>query len=191
MPQKKSQKKITKQRNQSSSSTLIEKVEKAFWDVPAQLSTQCGKDLSIFKQQEAQLKNNIKKSKETLKAGQTRVAAVIKLKVTPATKKKLSAANKAQENTKKALAAFAKKLEEVQAHCKILVEKQLKLTALRKVLAQFSRDWSKKKASPNKHKAKAAKSKKATQPQPAMQLESTKTGPVVTEVEEELAELTS
>src|SRR3990167_803393 len=107
MPQKKAQKKPTKQRAQSSSSMLIEKVEKAFWDVPAQLATQCSKDLNNCKQQEAQLRNSVKKSKDTLKADQTRIAVVMKLKVTPATKKRLSAAKKTQESSKKTLALFA------------------------------------------------------------------------------------
>ncbi|OGT46178.1 MAG: hypothetical protein A3E83_04460 [Gammaproteobacteria bacterium RIFCSPHIGHO2_12_FULL_41_20] len=144
MPKKKSLKRPSKHHTQPPT-TLIEKIEKAFWNVPAQLAAQCTKDLGNLKQQAVRLKANIQKSKDVLKTHQARIAAAMKLKPSPAKKNKLTAAKKAHQHTQKNLLAFIKTAEEAQVHYKNLIEKQAKFTALRKALEQFSRDWSKKK----------------------------------------------
>ena len=129
---------------------LLEKLEKSFLKVPEQLTMLCNKSLTELKLHENSLKKAVDKAFALVKKAESRVAAVKKVKTSPATKKQLKEAQHSHENSRKALNVLNNSLEEIQKRYRVLSEKQKKLLSLRKLVADFEKQWNKKPQNPKK-----------------------------------------
>jgi len=148
MPRKRLAKNTAKksQKTQQSGKFMpeFELMEQAFWKVPTALVAQLSKEIKVLRQREKQLVKVLKKTNAQLNKDKSRLLAATKSKSKVAKKKLLVAAKEAHQKTNATIKELSVKLAEIQKSAQSFIEKQLKLSALGKIISQFNKQWTNK-----------------------------------------------
>lgn len=165
MPRKKTAKRNTKRSViQKSTGPILntQKMQKELLQAPIKLAARINKEALGLKQKENKLQSAIAKIKNQLKNTEARIKAASKSKNTAAGKKQLKVAKKVHSEALKAQTGLAKQLNEVAKALESASLEQAKLSALRKHLNQFEKEWTKQ-AREQKAKTKTAKPRSVKQ----------------------------
>lgn len=186
MSRKKTAKRTAKRQPTSSTFTAMQKMEKDFLNAPAELSAEINKKIKTLKAQEGKLKNTLAKIKLQHKKNEARIKA-IKSKNTPTAKKQLAKFKKAHVSLTKDHTDLLKKLHEHSQIVTLATAKSSKLAALRKHLAQFEKEWSKKaKTLKTTAKPKTTRKKRVSNTQKAAPITSSPQEPSQTDTYESI-----
>jgi hypothetical protein len=153
MPRKKIAKRANP-RQMNNNLTTLQKMENDFWATPAKLAAQLNKEISVSKQNENKIKNEVKKCQQQLKSADASIKAAAKVK-TVAGKKQLVRAKKLYKLAVQEFANLNKQCNEATKSLHQLMQKQLKLIALSKYLKQFDKEWIKNSKTKTKAKVKS------------------------------------
>lgn len=130
--------KNTKRKVRFLASTVIESLEKSFKAMPAQIATQCRKELAKLKPQEKKLMNDLKKAQaqnKFIKDKQASLAA----KSTATAKKQLAATKKSLATSNTVVSTLLEECEQVKKMSRSIAQKQEKFIALGKELAKIEK----------------------------------------------------
>jgi chromosome segregation ATPase len=122
----------------------VAQLEKDFSAFPAKLTSEINKELSVLKKKENELKKAVAQTASQLKSTESRIKSAGKAKQTATGKKQLAAAKKALQEATKIHRALVSELNSLAKPIADHTTKLAKLTAMRKTLAQFDKDWAKK-----------------------------------------------
>lgn len=149
-------KKTIVKRQQTPKTSVIQKMEKDFRQMPALLAAQCRTELQTLKQQDLRLKGVIKKAQLQLNVTKKKQATLAKAK-TPAAKKQLQSVKKSNLLLTKTMKTMMQQLEQIKKATKNLVAKQNKFSGMSKQLIALDKQLEKKanssKASPTRKRA--------------------------------------
>ena len=136
MPRKKIAKRTAKRKMPNNALSAIQQIEKDLFAAPAQLAAQINKEIASLKQQENKLKTVINKIKAQVQATEKRMQVA-------SSKKQFDAAKKARNKTIKTETTLSSQLQQITKLMGVISNKQAKMTALRKNLNQFGKEWAK------------------------------------------------
>ncbi len=156
MPRKKTAKRSIKRQAATSS---FDTMHKEFLQTPAKLLACIATDVTALKQKENKLKVALNKAKTQVKNSEARIKQASAKANTTTGKKQLKAAKKAHAKVCKVYTGVNKELQEVAKCLANSMQQQSKLTALRKQLSQFQKEWAK-----NLKNAKQAKATTKAKP---------------------------
>lgn len=165
MSRKKSAKRSAKRQTMTNILATVQKLEKEFIQVPAQLANRLTKEINTHQKQESKLAKALNKASSLAKKAESRFKALVNAKSpSAANKKQVKIAKNAHNDAKQLHAELSKQLQAVTTSIEALLSKQSKLESLGKYLNQFEKEWAKairdaKKAA--KHKAEAKANAKA------------------------------
>jgi len=153
------------------SSASIQQLEKDFRAIPSKLTAQSQKDLNASKQQEAKLRNELKKLQAQQKIAKEKHQNLLsknKTKPSLTARKQISAAKSTHDKISQSALRLTRQLAEVKAERETLTRHHAKCAALQSYLNQFEKNWEKKKPSRRKSRPASRTSKtsvKQQQPQ--------------------------
>lgn len=140
MPRKKTAKRSIKRQ---AATNTFDAMHKEFLQTPAKLLACIATDVTALKQKENKLKAALNKAKTQVKNSEARIKQASAKANTTTGKKQLKAAKKAHAKVCKVYNAANKELQEVAKCLANSMQQQSKLTALRKQLSQFQKEWAK------------------------------------------------
>lgn len=178
MPKKRLAKRVNKQVN---SAATISQLDKDFSTLPAKLASEINKELSALKKKESELKKAVAQTTSELKATESHIKTAAKSQQTAKGKKQLASAKKALKEASNIHRALVSELNSIAKTIASHTSKLAKLTALRKTLAQFDKDWTKK-AKSAAMSVKKAKAKRGRKKAPRLAVVNDK-APVQTNIE--------
>jgi hypothetical protein len=158
MRRKKSAKRSTMQQNVNKKQPQA--TEKDFFDLPAKLAAQAGKEVAALKRNETNLLSSLKKATAQLKKADAQMKAAGKTKNSSSGKKQFLAAKKMMADLSKSITTLTKDLKAASYAVVSADQKQSKMLALSKMLAKFDKDWSKQSKMKTKTKPAAKKRKR-------------------------------